>query len=288
MTDIRSLERTLSDNLPWKKARIKFVARFLLALFSQRTVNLARLATAFSGPASEASQYKRLQRFLHHFEVPYAQVTQFVVRTLGVTGPYTLALDRTNWKVGSLEVNILLLSLVWRDIGFPLVWFVLPHAGNSDTHERILLLEIFLDLFGVPDIQCLLGDREFVGKTWFTFLKTNRIPFQMRLKKDTQVKNGRGQFVPAWRLFTTTRINQMRVIPQARQMWGLELYLSGCKLKHGEWLILVSATDRDDPATQYAERWGIETLFGALKTRGFNLEDTRLTNEARLSRLVAL
>jgi Transposase DDE domain len=286
--DIRSLEQTLSDNLSWNKARIKFVARFLLALFSQRTVNLARLATAFSGAASEAAHYKRLQRFLHHFELPYAQVAHFVVRVLGTPGPYTLALDRTNWQVGGVEVNILLLSLVWRDIGFPLVWFVLPHAGNSDTRERITLLEIFLDLFGVPDIQCLLGDREFVGKEWFTFLKTKRIPFQMRLKKDTLVKNGRGQFVPAWRLFTTTRLNQVRVIPEARRMWGLELYLSGCKLKHGEWLILVSAEYRDDPAQQYAERWGIETLFGALKTRGFNLEDTRLTDEARLSRLFAL
>ena len=288
MTDLRSLERTLADNLPWNKARIKFVARFLLALFSPRTVNLTKLATAFSGQASEASNYKRLQRFLHSFALPYAQVAHFVVQLLGEPRPYSLALDRTNWKIGAVEVNILLLSVVWRDIGFPLVWFVLPHAGNSDTTERITLLTIFIDLFGVPDIQCLLGDREFVGKQWFAFLQAQRIPFQMRLKKDTLVKNGRGQFVSAWRLFTTTRINQVRVIPEARRMWGLELYLSGCKLKHGEWLILVSATYTDDPATQYRQRWGIETLFGALKTRGFNLEDTRLTEEARLSRLIAL
>lgn len=288
MTDLRSLEQTLSDNLPWNKARIKFVTRFLLALFSQRTVNLARLATAFAGHASEASNYKRLQRFLHSFELPYAQVARFVVKRLGEAGPYTLALDRTNWKIGSVDVNILLLSIVWRGIGFPLVWFVLPHAGNSDTTERITLLTIFIDLFGVPNIQCLLGDREFVGKQWFAFLKAKRIPFQMRLKKDTQVKNGRGQVVPAWRLFTTTRINQVRVVPDARQMWGLELYLSGCRLKHGEWLILVSAEYHDDPAAEYRQRWGIETLFGALKTRGFNLEDTRLTEEARLARLLAL
>ena len=164
MTDLRSLEQTLADNLPWNQARIKFVARFLFALFSQRTVNLAKLATAFSGPASEAAHYKRMQRFLHHFELPYAQVARFVVRVLGVAGPYTLALDRTNWQVGHRDINILLLSLVWRGIGFPLVWFVLPHAGNSDTRERITLLTIFIDLFGVPDIQCLLGDREFVGE----------------------------------------------------------------------------------------------------------------------------
>ena len=87
MTDLRSLEQTLSDNLPWNKARIKLVARFLLALFSQRTVNLARLATAFSGCASEGSNYKRLQRFRHSFALPYAQVARFVVQLLGEPGP---------------------------------------------------------------------------------------------------------------------------------------------------------------------------------------------------------
>lgn len=136
--------------------------------------------------------------------------------------------------MGRVDINILLLSLVWRNIVFPLVWFVLPHAGNSDTPERITMLEIFLALFGIPNIQCLLGDPEFVGKKWFAFLQAKRIPFQLRLQKDTQVKNGRGEFVPAWRLCTTTRINQVRVVEEARRMWDLELYLSGCKLKHGE------------------------------------------------------
>jgi hypothetical protein len=51
MTDIRSLEQTLLENLPWNRARIKFVARFLLALYATRTVNLSILATAFSGHA---------------------------------------------------------------------------------------------------------------------------------------------------------------------------------------------------------------------------------------------
>lgn len=94
MNELRSLQQTLADNLSWNNARIKFVARFLLALLSQRTVNLERLATAFSGAASEAAHYKRLQRFLYHFELPYVQVARFVVRVLGATGPYTLALDQ--------------------------------------------------------------------------------------------------------------------------------------------------------------------------------------------------
>jgi hypothetical protein len=39
---------------------------------------------------------------------------------------------------------------------------------------------------------------------------------------------------------------------------------------------------------QYAQRWGIETLFAALKTRDFHLEDTHVTKEDHLQKLFAL
>jgi len=288
MTDIRSLERTLLDNLPWNKARIKFVARFLLALYAMRTVNLSILATTFSGFAKEESNYKRLQRFLREFEMPYAQLALFIVKLLGVPGPYTLALDRTNWKAGAVDLNILMLSIVYRGIGIPVVWIVLPKSGASNTNERITVMEIFLDLFGAQKIAWLLGDREFVGSEWFRFLKSHRIKFQMRLHRDTLVRNGRGQSVQAWRLFCRTRINCPLVIPEARRMWGMELYLSGCRLKDGEYLILVSAEFCEKPHEEYRKRWGIETLFGALKSRGFNLDDTHIQDPERLRRLLAL
>ena len=40
--DIYSLEQILSQNLTWNRARIKFLARFLIALFQVQTVNLTR------------------------------------------------------------------------------------------------------------------------------------------------------------------------------------------------------------------------------------------------------
>ena len=288
MTPIRSIEQTLLENLPWNRARIKFIARFLLALFSVQTVNLSKLAAAFSGRAKVESNYKRLQRFLSGFTLPYAEVAAFIVKLLSISGPYTLALDRTNWQVGDANVNILMLSIVHRGIGFPVVWTVLSKAGNSDTTERETVIEIFMSLFGTQNIACLLGDREFVGKNWFQFLRRHQIHFQMRLKKDTLVRNARGRMVHVWRLFCRTRINCPLVIPEARQMWGMNLFLSGCRLKHGEYLILVSPEYCDAPAEQYRKRWGIETLFGALKSRGFNLEDTHLKDSERLSRLLAV
>ncbi len=47
----------------------------------------------------------------------------------------------------------------------------------------------------------------------------------------------------------------------------------------------------DSPQTaisDYAQRWGIETLFGMFKTRGFCLESTHFTDAKRLSKLLAL
>jgi len=54
------------------------------------------------------------------------------------------------------------------------------------------------------------------------------------------------------------------------------LFLSGCYLGAGERLILVSPEYLLEPHKMYEKRWRIETLFGALNTHGFNLEDTRL------------
>ncbi len=65
--DIYSIEQILAQNLTWNRARIKFLARFLIALFQVQTVNLTKIACVFSGQAKVSSNYKRLQRFLRFF-----------------------------------------------------------------------------------------------------------------------------------------------------------------------------------------------------------------------------
>ncbi len=65
--DIYSLEQILAANLSWNRARIKFLSRFLIALFQVQTVNLAKIASVFAGDAKVASHYKKLQRFVRFF-----------------------------------------------------------------------------------------------------------------------------------------------------------------------------------------------------------------------------
>jgi hypothetical protein len=56
-------------------------------------------------------------------------------------------------------------------------------------------------------------------------------------------------------------------------------------LEDGELLIVTSDKPCPDATAIYARRWEIETLFSCLKERGFNLEETRVTDLARIKRL---
>ena len=59
-------------------------------------------------------------------------------------------------------------------------------------------------------------------------------------------------------------------------------------LDNGELLIVATSELPDNAIKTYGLRWEIETLFGCLKRRGFNFEDTRLIDRERIKKLMAL
>ena len=69
---------------------------------------------------------------------------------------------------------------------------------------------------------------------------------------------------------------------------GHWVQVAALKLLDGELMIIVTQRMVESAIVDYGKRWGIETLFGILKSRGFNLEETHLREIERLSKLVAL
>lgn len=288
MADIRLLERTLAQNVTWNRARINFVAKFLVALIQVRSVNLAEVASVFAGGALKESHYKRIQRFLRHFELPYAAVAAFVLKLLGVPRPWALTIDRTDWYLGQTPLNILVLGVVHQGTAFPLLWVVLPKKGCSSTAERIALLDEFGRLFGFAAVAYLCADREFIGKDWFGYLRRKGIPCRIRIRANTKVTNGRGRVVQARQLFRHCRVGHGEALGGARLLWGERWYVTGMRLPKGEYVIIVSEREVATALEEYARRWEVETLFGCLKTRGFCLEATHVTDPERLRKLLAL
>jgi hypothetical protein len=283
------IEQELGRSIDWNRARVKFLARFLVALISVRTVCLTQIASAFPGCADKESHYRRIQRFFADFALDYQMVARLVSAWARVPAPWVLAMDRTNWKLGRTEVNVLMLALVHEGIAFPLFWTLLPKAGASNTAERIALLERFVHTFGKERLGYILADREFASEGLLAWLVRERISFRLRIKSDTLVSNRKGYDAPSCHFFQNCPREMERQLPGRRWCLGQQVYVSGTRMgedKRDEFLIVLSSEPA--PLCDYALRWGVETLFGALKTRGFCLEATHLVLSDRLEKLLAL
>lgn len=71
--------------------------------------------------------------------------------------------------------------------------------------------------------------------------------------------------------------------------WYLSLVsLAGLRLADGELLIVATSESPETAIITYGLRWEIESLFGCFKGRGFNFEDTHITDKERIKKLVAL
>jgi IS4 transposase len=289
MKEVEALKRVFQSHMPINAARLHCLVAIIIGLLKVRTVNFTEIADAFPGRAEKDSRYKRIQRFFRSYRFDYDMIAIFLVRLIGIKDlRFEIIIDRTNWKFGKFNINVLTLAIAHCGNAFPIFWMLLPKRGNSNTQERITLMERFIRVFGLDKISCLFTDREFIGKAWFSYLIERFIKFRARIKENTLVTNSRGKPVPAKNFFRSLKPEQYRVLEGKRCVLGHELFVIGLKQLTGEYVILVTKDDPETAMEDYKRRWGIETMFGCFKTRGFNFESTHLTDMERIEKLVAV
>ena len=267
-------------------ARVNFMAAFVLALIRVRTVNLTQVALGMNPEVEQSSNYRRIQRFFEGFEVCQLKIARFVLSLIvRVEGGWIIALDRTEWEFGQQTLNVLMLGVVYQGFTLPLVWVVLDKDGNANTGERKALMKQLLSVVEAEHIACLVADREFIGQGWWRWLKLKKIKFCIRIRENARYTKGRQKQVK--QLFAHLKIGEYEQLDKLYPIYGNRVYLVGMRLKDG-WLILATNTDPGSALAAYRQRWTIETLFSAMKTRGFNFEDTHLTHPDRIEKLVAM
>lgn len=288
MDNVNLLRNTLKSHLKWHGARLSFLALFLIALFRVKTVNLVDLSIGFKSKAKKESNYKRLQRFLREFDLDYYDMAKLVIEMMEIPEPWVLSLDRTQWQFGSKVFNILTLGIVYQGVAFPLLWWMLDKKGNSNTTERIDLMREFVELFCEHKIDYLSADREFLGHDWLGYLLSQSImPFRIRIRETELLGDGKHQLSTRI-VFSHLQIGQKSLLKRKRILWGHQVYVGALRLEDNSLLTIIAPHYCHTIIDDYAQRWGIETLFGIFKSRGFNLEDTHLVDSERLSRLFAL
>ncbi|QBS11882.1 hypothetical protein E4T54_03475 [Legionella geestiana] len=73
------------------------------------------------GDGKQSSRYPRIQRFFAHYALDYQKIAGFIFRLFFVQdGQWYLAMDRTNWRWGDSDINILTLGIVFKGTSIPI------------------------------------------------------------------------------------------------------------------------------------------------------------------------
>jgi len=320
MTYVNDLTNVLSEHLPWHRARLKFIARFTSALLRLTPANLRKLALALKGSVGPASNYRRIQRFLSGYAMDFEALGRLLVCLLPQQPPYVVIVDRTEWHLGQTPVNVLTVGIAHRGICFPVAFAALRAGGGSSADEQTEVLERFLRVVEPAQVEAVVADREFIGANWLSHLKARKIPFVVRLRSDRRVglpsqdSLREGPAMPVRMFARSCEIGKTRLLEGTRWIYGVEGPAVSVRVvvgrlaagtggsRSGRFPILAaSGVDASaQPESEfgsalteqvlrlYRRRWEIETLFAALKSRGFKLEKTRLTCPERVERLMEL
>ena len=125
-----------------------------------------------------------------------------------------------------------MLGKVCKGVAFPLLFSMVDKRGNSNSQERIDLVNRFIALFGKDNIKSIVADREFVGDSWSEFLNRNEIKYYIRIRNNFKVElPHKNKTIKAWHLFNAYKINEFVYYPKIVRVNGQLCYLSGCKLK---------------------------------------------------------
>lgn len=284
------LKEELSKIFEGQSQRLSMLSKLIIALLKLGTVSYSKLCLAINPTVSKDSNFKRIQRFMKEFSFCRKSYVNFVWRLFGDSDRWVaLSIDRTNWKFGKQNINILLIGISYRGTAIPLIWKMLDKRGNSSQAERIELVDELLDILDAEQtgkIRCILADREFIGSEWIAYLKKLPFTFFIRIRNNTLVRKvAKQKEVHAKTLFGCAHFRSLR---KKRMLFGHQLHIGGQEIGDGEWLIIISDVSVKHAKNYYGERWGIEVFFGACKKRGFNFEDTHVTKPDRISNIVFL
>jgi hypothetical protein len=265
------------------------MATFLVAIVQQNTSNLARLANVLDLKAKPESKYKRLKRFLRNAEIDYAVFATLIMTILKPSGKYILALDRTEWKYGKTWVNILTLSIVVGNASIPIFWETLNRKGNSTLAEKKAIIDRYVQTFGRSQIKYFCADREFDGQEFVRYLDKKKVPFRLRVKVSMSITDKNGKLMKCGKLLRTLKIGESYRLQRARKYGGVKV---SAEVERGrdskESVIVISSENSGQILKEYKQRWMIETLFQNLKGRGFEMEETHLTEARKIDKLFGM
>jgi hypothetical protein len=275
------------------KSHLENLALLVIGIAYSRSVSLPKAAGAV--PYNRIQIESRVERFERLVQceklVPLEAlkpVAKKVLKSLhrGGRGEIRAVMDRT---MINDTINLLYISVAYGGRALPLGWVRVPHEGNSDLKLQQQLLKWFKECLPEGAQATIIADREFHSIHLATWIERSLgLNFVLRIKAGTSVEF-EGDWYRAGDLASRgrTRIwKSVKVTMDGKASHRVNLVTVWERDQEEPWLLITNLTDPEKVREIYANRFWIEEMFSDHKSRGLNLESTRLTDPDRLERLL--
>lgn len=284
---LRQLRRQPTAMLPEHQLTL---AMMITGILRGRSGQLRKIANAVQYNGKKESLIDRLRRFVRnsHLEVAveYAPFGQRLLKAIG-QGPLVLMIDST--KLGG-QCLCLMVSVYYKSRALPLAWVTYKgRKGHSSQEVQLKLFKQVKALLPTEVPVVLVGDGEFDGGEvvdWFQqetpwrFAcrtdKTNQVFYQEQWRplSDLPLTEGQDAFFTGLRFTHKNQIGPVNILA----VWH--------HARREHWFFVTNCADAPETKAFYTLRFTTETLFSDLKSRGFNLDETRWWEPDRLQRLL--
>lgn len=288
---VYQMERRLRSFLPvFHQSHIRNLSSLVVGMVSAQAVTLPKVAAWVSGgKRSLESQVERFERLLRCPKfVPLDVLKPMARRILSWLArrgqPLELILDRSFIND---TLNLLHVAVGCAGRALPLGWVEVGHEGMSDLALQTELLTWVGECVPKGARVTLVADREFQSVHLAHWLATKTDwSFVLRMKTTTFAHiNG------DWIAAGDVALRGARTLHQdvaISRTYGKPMNLVTIWLadQAEPWLLMTNLTDRNQVEALYQRRFWIEEMFSDHKSRGLNLEQSRVTDSDRLQRLL--
>ncbi len=275
------------------KSHFENLILMVVGMVYSRSVSLPKVAEY--APVKKIqleSRVERLERLLRCAKLVPLEVLKpvatMVLKRLSRGGaPLMILMDRT---MINDRLNLLYVAVAFGRRALPLGWVVVPHEGSSNLALQQQRLRWLNGCLPVGAEVFIVADREFHSIHLAHWIKTvMKVHFVLRIKAGTWVQingpwakagtlavQGQSLFCSSVRVTRDRKAARYRVNLLA--VWDQD--------QDEPWLLISDVSQPDCIRSIYQQRFWIEEMFSDHKSRGLDLEVTRLTDPDRLQRLL--
>lgn len=265
----------------------------IYSLLKDGQSRLTELAHSILPQLDHASRVKKLKRWIkneyidcQHFFIPFLAK---ILESLAGRKEVVLAIDGS--PIGSGCV-CLMISLIWRKRAIPLCWLVRRgKKGHFPADMHVQLVNELSQLLPPKANITLLGDGEFSNVDLVKLCESKGWNYVFRVAKNCKIQlPNREETAQVQECLYPAEGEKTAWYPEVyytNKMYGPIVLLCHHDPTHEEPWYLISNIDYPNRIIKlYKKRFGIETLFSDLKSRGFNIHKSKLRAPDRLKRLL--